>query len=72
MNFLKDELEGLPPVVVEAVLLQLESAVREAKHAHTMPYTNGHDLQCMAICAKIAQSLDFLRRFRQATEDESR
>ena len=68
MDFLKDELEGLPMTIQAAALQQLEQVIREARMAMTIHDKHRHDLTCQVICAKISSVLDFVSKFRQVTD----
>ena len=67
MDFLKDELEGLPPTLSAALLAQLEIAIRSSKYINS---AEGHrlDLKCIQLCSTLKAILDTASQFRSARD----
>jgi len=70
MDFLQREFEGLPDSVVQAVLKQLERAIRAASLSihEEGPHT---DAQARRICARIAASIEFAQTFKSNLEEDT-
>lgn len=66
MEFLKDELFGLPPSASQAVLAEIESVVRDI---HRMTISDNPDIQpdinCIRACARLSATLRFAARLRE-------
>jgi hypothetical protein len=70
VNFLTKEFDGLPDTIVQAVLSQLERAIRDA----TLQGPTSQDLSFVEICVRIKACLEFARLFKRElgnTEDQS-
>lgn len=66
MDFLKDELFGLPAAAHQAILAELEAVVREISVATASDNPDiTYDLNCMRACTRIASTLRFAMRLRE-------
>lgn len=69
-SFLKSELEGAPPGVSKAVLKQLENAIRAARSAIYYDKPEDINLRCVTICARLANTLEFLAAIKQDFKED--
>lgn len=69
MKFLERELSGLPPVIQQASLLQLECAIREIHGRLTIHDTTIDDFTLHRLCGKIYGVVDFIQKFKRVLEE---